>query len=80
MTKAIVIHEYGGPEVLQWENIEVGTSRTTMKFELNTRLLALNFRDTYHRSGSYGMSQVTNFRRLLVAMARVLLRPLVQPM
>jgi NADPH2:quinone reductase len=24
MTKAIVIHHYGGPEVLQWEDIEVG--------------------------------------------------------
>ena len=24
MTKAIVIHKYGGPEVIQWENIEVG--------------------------------------------------------
>ena len=27
MTKAIVIHGYGGPDVLKWEDIEVGDPR-----------------------------------------------------
>ena len=25
MSKAIRIHEYGGPEVLKWEDVEVGS-------------------------------------------------------
>ena len=52
MTKAIVIHEYGGPDVLKWENVEVrdpGPGEVLIKHQA----IGLNFRDTYHRSGSY---------------------------
>jgi NADPH2:quinone reductase len=50
MTKAIVIHHYGGPEVLQWEDGVPGPDEVRIKHEA----IGLNFRDTYHRSGSYG--------------------------
>ncbi len=52
MTKAIVIHEYGGPDVLQWEDIEVGEPGPD-EVRLRHEAMSLNFRDTYHRTGSY---------------------------
>ncbi|MBT3991962.1 MAG: quinone oxidoreductase [Rhodospirillaceae bacterium] len=54
MTKAIVIHQYGGPEVLQWEDIEVGDPGPD-EVRIKHEAIGLNFRDTYHRSGSYGV-------------------------
>ena len=54
MTKAIVIHQYGGPEVLQWEDIEVGEPGPD-EVRIKQEAVGLNFRDTYHRSGSYGV-------------------------
>jgi NADPH2:quinone reductase len=54
MTKAIVIHQYGGPEVLQWEDIEVGDPGPD-DVRIKHEAIGLNFRDTYHRSGSYGV-------------------------
>lgn len=54
MTKAIVIHHYGGPEVLQWEDIEVGVPGPD-EVRIKREAIGLNFRDTYHRSGSYGV-------------------------
>ncbi len=54
MTKAIVIHQYGGPEVLQWEDIEVGDPGPD-EVRIKHEAVGLNFRDTYHRSGSYGV-------------------------
>ena len=52
MTKAIVIHEYGGPEVLQWEDVTVGDPGPD-DVRIRQEAIGLNFRDTYHRSGSY---------------------------
>ena len=52
MAKAIRFYRAGGPEVMQWESIEVGDPRSG---EVRVRHLAvgLNFADTYFRSGLY---------------------------
>ena len=52
MTKAIRIHSYGGPEVMQWETIEVGAPGAG-EVRLRTTAAGLNFIDTYHRTGLY---------------------------
>jgi NADPH2:quinone reductase len=51
-TKAIVIREYGGPEVLQLEDVEIGRPG---QGDLRIRQTAagVNFHDVYVRSGSY---------------------------
>lgn len=54
MVKAIVIHEYGGPEVLKWEDIEVGDPGPG-EVKIRHKTAGLNFRDVYHRNGSYGV-------------------------
>ena len=52
MAKGIRFYEAGGPEVMQWESIEVGAPGPG---EVRVRHLAvgLNFADTYFRSGLY---------------------------
>ena len=50
MTKAIKIHEHGGPEVLKWEDVEVGEPGPGEVFVRHTAI-GLNFVDTYHRTG-----------------------------
>ena len=50
MTKAIRIHEPGGPEVLKWEDVEVGEPGPGEVFVRHTAI-GLNFVDTYHRTG-----------------------------
>ena len=52
MIKAIRIHEYGGPEVLKWEEVEVGNPGPD-EVRLKTIAVGLNFIDTYHRTGMY---------------------------
>ena len=52
MSKAIRIHENGGPEVMQWEEVEVGAPDPGMVTIAN-RAVGLNYIDTYHRSGLY---------------------------
>jgi NADPH2:quinone reductase len=52
MTKAIRIHEHGGPEVLKWEDVDVG-SPGPGEVRLKTTAAGLNFIDTYHRIGMY---------------------------
>ncbi len=53
-SKAIRIHEYGGPDVLRYEDIELPPPG---KGEARIRhtAIGLNFIDTYHRSGLYPM-------------------------
>ena len=51
-TRAIRIHELGGPEVLRWEEValpEPGPGEVVVRHEA----VGLNFIDTYHRSGLY---------------------------
>lgn len=52
MTKAIRIHEHGGPEVLRWEDITVGDPGPG-EVRLRHRAVGLNFIDVYHRTGLY---------------------------
>jgi NADPH2:quinone reductase len=52
MVKAIVVHEIGGPEVLKWEDVEVGEpgpGEARVKHEA----IGLNFVDVYYRTGLY---------------------------
>ena len=50
MTKAIRIHEHGGPEVLKWEDVDVGEPGPDEVLVRHTAI-GLNFVDTYHRTG-----------------------------
>ncbi len=52
MTKAIRIHEYGGPEVMRWEDIEVGAPEPG-QVRIKHSAIGLNYIDTYQRSGLY---------------------------
>ena len=52
MPYAIRIHETGGPEKLQWEEVEVGDPGPGQVRVRNTAI-GLNYIDTYHRSGLY---------------------------
>ena len=52
MPHAIRIHQNGGPEVLQWEEVNVGDPGPGEVRVRNTAI-GLNFIDTYQRSGLY---------------------------
>jgi NADPH:quinone reductase len=52
MVKAIVIHEIGGPEVLRWEDVEVGDPGPG-EARIKHEAVGLNFVDVYHRTGLY---------------------------
>jgi NADPH2:quinone reductase len=52
MSKAIRIHATGGPEVLKWEDLEVGEPGEGQARVRHTAI-GVNYIDTYHRSGLY---------------------------
>ena len=52
MVHAIRIHETGGPDVLKWEQIEVGDPGPGQA-RIRHSAVGLNFIDCYHRSGLY---------------------------
>ena len=52
MTKAVRFHKTGGPEVLVYEDVDVGAPGEGQAKVRNTAI-GLNFIDTYHRSGLY---------------------------
>jgi len=52
MTRAVRIHETGGPEVLGLENIDLEPPGPGM-VRVSNRAIGLNYIDTYHRSGLY---------------------------
>ena len=54
MPYAIRIHEYGGPEKLKWEEVQVGDPGPG-QVRVRHTAVGLNFIDTYHRSGLYPM-------------------------
>ena len=54
MPKAIRIHAHGGPEVLKWEDVEVGDPGDG-EVRLTLKAAGLNFIDCYQRSGLYPM-------------------------
>lgn len=52
MSKAIRIHAPGGPEVLKWEDVEVGEPAPG-QLRLRQEAAGLNYIDVYHRTGQY---------------------------
>ena len=52
MTHAIRVHQTGGAEVLQWEEIKVGEPRPG-EVRIRQHAAGLNFIDVYHRTGLY---------------------------
>ena len=52
MTKAILIHEPGGPDVMRWGDIEVGEPGPG-QVRIRQTAVGLNFIDVYHRTGLY---------------------------
>lgn len=55
MPRAIRIHGHGGPEVLSWDEVEVGDPGPTGVLLRHTAI-GLNFIDTYHRTGLYPLA------------------------
>jgi NADPH2:quinone reductase len=54
MPKAIRFHKTGGPEVLAWEEVEVGDPGPG-QVRIRQHAVGLNYVDTYQRSGLYPM-------------------------
>jgi NADPH2:quinone reductase len=52
MTRAIRIHEHGGPDVLSWDEVDPGTPGAGQALIRQTAV-GLNFIDVYHRTGLY---------------------------
>ena len=52
MPHAIRVHQPGGPEVLQWEQVEVGDPGPD-QVRLRQEAAGLNYIDVYHRTGLY---------------------------
>jgi NADPH:quinone reductase len=57
MTRAIRIHEPGGPEVLRWEEVEVGKPGDG-QVRLAQSAVGLNYIDIYHRTGLYPLPEL----------------------
>ncbi|MGH8595804.1 MAG: quinone oxidoreductase family protein, partial [Gammaproteobacteria bacterium] len=52
MTKAIRIHQHGGPEVLLWEDIDLAPPAAG-EVRIRHTAVGLNYIDVYHRTGLY---------------------------
>lgn len=52
MVKAIRVHETGGPEVLKWEDVEIGEPQEG-EIRVKNKAIGLNFIDVYFRKGVY---------------------------
>ena len=52
MTKSIIINKHGGPEVLEFKEVTVGSPGPN-EIKIKNLAIGLNFIDTYHRSGLY---------------------------
>ncbi|KAK1579091.1 hypothetical protein Q3G72_035489 [Acer saccharum] len=52
MVKAIRVHELGGPEVLKWEDVEIGEPGDG-EIRVRNKAIGLNFIDVYFRKGVY---------------------------
>ena len=55
MSKAIRIHQTGGPEVLRYEDVEVGDPGDG-QVRIRHAAIGVNFIDTYHRTGLYSLA------------------------
>ena len=56
-TNAIQIHEYGGPEVLRWTEIDV-PEPAAGEVRVRHSAVGLNYIDVYHRTGLYPMGDL----------------------
>mgnify|MGYP001213116429 FL=1 len=52
MPKSIIIKKNGGPEVLELQDVKVG-SPSPNEIKVTNHAIGLNYIDTYHRSGLY---------------------------
>jgi NADPH2:quinone reductase len=52
MTHAIRVHDYGGPDVLKWEEVKVGEP-SPGEVRIKQTAVGLNFIDIYQRTGLY---------------------------
>ncbi|MFL4974395.1 MAG: quinone oxidoreductase family protein [Microvirga sp.] len=52
MTKAVRVHNYGGPEVLRYEDVEVGRPGPG-QLRVRHHAIGVNYIDTYFRTGQY---------------------------
>ena len=52
MVKAVRVHELGGPEVLKWEDVELGEPKEG-EIRIKNKAVGLNFIDVYFRKGVY---------------------------
>ena len=52
MPKAIQIQQTGGPEVLQWQDVDVGEPGMG-EVRIKQHAVGLNYIDVYHRTGLY---------------------------
>ena len=52
MPKAIRIYEQGGPEVMKWEDVDIGPPGAG-EIRMRHEVIGLNYIDTYHRGGVY---------------------------
>ncbi len=57
VTKAIRIHQPGGPEQMLWEDVEVGTPGPGEAL-VRHKAVGLNFIDVYHRTGLYPLPKM----------------------
>ncbi|CAN6286055.1 unnamed protein product [Urochloa humidicola] len=53
--KAIRVHELGGPEVMRWEEVEVGHPKEG-EIRIRATAIGVNFIDVYYRKGVYAAS------------------------
>jgi len=51
-TKAICIHEYGGPEQMRWQDLELAEP-VADQVQVRHQAVGLNYIDVYHRTGLY---------------------------
>ncbi len=52
MSRSVQIHEHGGPEVLRFEDLDVGPPGPE-ELQIRHTAIGLNFLDVYHRTGTY---------------------------
>ncbi|KAL2326537.1 hypothetical protein Fmac_025595 [Flemingia macrophylla] len=52
MVKAIRVHELGGPQVLKWEDVEIGEPKEG-EVRVRNKAIGVNFIDVYFRKGVY---------------------------
>ncbi|KAM1613144.1 hypothetical protein ACFX14_001730 [Malus domestica] len=52
MVKAIRVHELGGPQVLKWEEVEIGEPKEG-EVRVKKKAIGVNFIDVYFRKGLY---------------------------